>query len=191
VYLILLHVNINITFQSRRNGHIKESYSPTVSKENQTCNELLYTKQLTAFHLLENKKQNKTIKRKEGRELSTADKCTSMHVSSSLMNEINTLCNTYKTYRLQIVWRFFVAILYQTETRTYNTLKNLEATSVDSSRLAKNYRRQSFCLSVLCIIHWPSSHRMALTKPRVHPHDQFIEKKNIHRYRRILELILI
>lgn len=79
-------------FQSRQNGHIKESYSPTVSKENQICNELLYTKQLTAFHLLENTKQNN---KKKGRKLSTADKRTSMHVSSSLMNEINTVCNNY------------------------------------------------------------------------------------------------
>jgi hypothetical protein len=45
----------------RRNGHIKESYSPpTASKENKRCNELLHTKKL-----LNTTKQNKTKKRKE------------------------------------------------------------------------------------------------------------------------------
>jgi DNA uptake protein ComE-like DNA-binding protein len=66
----------------RRNGHIKESYSPTASKENKRCNELLHTNKLL-------KKQNK------GRKLSTANKCTNMHVSLSLMNEINAVSNNY------------------------------------------------------------------------------------------------
>jgi hypothetical protein len=109
-------------FHLLQNSHIKESNSPTQKETKDVKNYYTLSNQLpSTFYRT---KQNKT---KKWRKLSTADKCISIQVSSSLMNEMNTVSNNYyKTYRLQIVWLFFVVIQYQPETRTYHMLKMLK-----------------------------------------------------------------
>jgi len=100
-----------------------------------------------------------------------------MQVSSSLMNEINRVSNNYyKNLQTTNSLVFLCSDSIPTRNKNMSYAQNVEAASVHSSRLAINRRRLSLCLPVLCIIQWPSSHRMALTKWRVDPHNKFIEK---------------